>query len=419
MEGQGTQSIQVTKEYDNLRDAYIAAAEAATASFGLTVMGVLYTQAGRRFISTSLPIKMLVSIIRRDSAGKKDDPGSHRNRPLDTSHVKAIADYLRSEQKYLLPPIMLNAASTLQIFMMKTSVPTKPCFFVLPPEEYLYVTDGQHRLEAVRQAIIDKPDMASDSIGVTIVEEGNIDKVHQDFYDAAQNLQLARSLLVEFDGREPINSITREASAKAKILKGRVEKVSNTVGKNSLMMFTSNQVKQGVIQLLVGDWSLYNEAMQRQAKEVLAPARELWGTRVVAFFDEFTADNPQWKHISERPLDAGLAADVPGIREKYLHFSGAGLLVLCGVGHTILQESTTSDGSLSDQQKAQINHLASLNWTRQGELWAGYLVGPQGNITPHKNHVALAVAKVKKHLGLTITDKEAAMLEKAEALETT
>ena len=404
-----------TKTYSSIQEATVAAAAAATASFGRPVTGILYSQAGRRFISSSLPVNMLLTMARRDSAGRKDNPGAHRNRPLAPAHVKEIAEYLRAEPQYLLPPIMLNAASPLQVFVFDAGAPTKPCIFVLPSEEYLYVTDGQHRIEALRQVIQEKPEMAVDSVGVTIVEEGDIDKVHQDFYDAAQAAQLSPSLLVEYDGREPLNAMTRYISGNASVLRGRVERIGN-VGKNSLMLFSTNQVKQGIHQFLVGDWSLYASAIEKQAQQILMPAQELWRARIVNFLEEFTLHNPEWREVSNKPLESGLATDIPGMRQAYLHFSGGGLLVVGGVGHAIL-EGGNSDGTLSTDQKQTIEQFACLDWSRSSDLWRGYLVGPQGNITPHKNHIALAVAKVKKHLGLTLTEKDVKIIERSREAE--
>jgi hypothetical protein len=45
-----------SREFDTLQEAFNAAAEAAMTSFGRPVSGILYTQGGRRFISTSLPL---------------------------------------------------------------------------------------------------------------------------------------------------------------------------------------------------------------------------------------------------------------------------------------------------------------------------------------------------------------------------
>jgi DNA sulfur modification protein DndB len=382
-------------------------------SFGLPVSGILYIQGGRRFISTGLPTKILLSLARHQSASKKEDPTTTRNRPLDQGHVREIAEYLRGQPEYLLPPIILNAAQPLQTFVYRSSAATRPCVIVLPPEEYLYVTDGQHRLEALRQAITQKPELEHDSVGVTIIEEANIDKVHQDFFDAAQVKPLAKALLVEYDGREPLNWLAREVSNSVRVFKDRVERLGN-VGKNSLILFTTNQVKQGVLQLVVGDWSLYGDMMHKQAEQAVGPAKDLWKERLINFFNEFTQENDQWHEVAERPLASGLSTDVPGMREKYLHFTGAGLLVLCGVGHTILEFKGSPNGRLTTEQKDLVRRLASLDWSRRASLWQGYLIGPQGNVTTQKNHIILAVAKAKKALGLPITAKEVGALQRAE-----
>ncbi|MBI4311811.1 MAG: DNA sulfur modification protein DndB [Chloroflexi bacterium] len=400
-----------TREFPTLQEAFNAAAEAAMMNFGRPVTGIMYTQAGRRFVSTSLPVRMLLTLAKRDSTGKKDDPSLHRNRPLDQSHVREIVAYLCSEQRYLMPPIMLNAAQPLQVFAYQNTGATRPCVFVLPSEEYLFVTDGQHRLEALRQALAQRPELERDAVGVTIIEEADLDQVHQDFYDAAQVMPLAKALLVEYDGREPINWLTRETSNEAAIFKGRVERIG-TVGKNSLMLFTTNQVKQGILQLVVGDWSLYGEAMLKQAEQIVTPAKELWKERIVRFFDAFAQANEQWRKVAERPLESGLATDIPGMRQDFLHFIGGGLLVLCGVGHGILELDANTDGSLTSRQKALVQQLAELDWSRRDTMWQGSLVGPQGNVTPQKNNIVLAVAKAKKVLGLAISAKEAGTLER-------
>jgi len=88
------------------------------------------------------------------------------------------------------------------------------------------------------------------------------------------------------------------------------------------------------------------------------------------------------------------------------------LLVLCGVGHSILQLAVRPDGTLTAEQADKIRQLAALDWSRKGSLWKDYLVGSHGNVTPHKNHIVLAVARVKQALGLPIAPKEAGILQK-------
>ena len=78
-------------------------------------------------------------------------------------------------------------------------------------------------------------------------------------------------------------------------------------------------------------------------------------------FIEFTEENDQWREVAERQLESGLSTDIPGMREKYLHFTGAGLLVLCGVGHAIMEVHASPDGRLTPEQKDLVRQLG--HWT--------------------------------------------------------
>ena len=410
-------SQNATQHFSTFQEMFTAAAATAATSYGLSVPGVVYQQGGRRFISTGLPVKVLLSIGRAESADRKGDPAKMRNRPLDQGHVREIAQYLSSEEKYLVPPIILNSSRRLQIFAFDSGAETQVCVVVLPHGENLYVTDGQHRLEALRQASESRPEVLDDAVGVTIIEEDSMDKIHQDFFDAAQAKPLAQALLVEYDGREPANWLAKEVIAHAAIFDGRIERIGN-VGKNSLMLFTNNQIKQGVLQLVVGDWSLYGDAMQKQAAEAITPAKDLWCRRVIDFFEEFTSANPQWNEVANRPLESGVITNIPELRSSYVHFTGAGVLVLCGVGHTILHNDMPANDGFSEEQRQYVRDLAALDWSRGSALWANYLVGPQGNISAGKNNIVLAVANVKSALGLPVTEKEEkAMLKAKEAAE--
>ena len=306
-----------------------------------------------------------------------------------------------------MPPVMLNASRQLQVFAYRTPAETKPCTFVLPHDEYLYVTDGQHRLEALRKALESRPDLDGDSVGVTIIEESDMDKVHQDFFDAAQAKPLAKALLVEYDGREPMNRLAKEVSTQATIFSGRIERIGN-VGKNSLMLFTSNQVKVGIAQLVAGLGAV------TQAEQAVEAAKYLWRSRVLAFFNEFTTANLQWNEVAMSPLESGKVTDIPNYREKYAHFSGGGLLVLSGVGHSILELDPPSDGSLSEDQRQHIRNLGGLDWSRRSELWRGNIIDPSGKVNQGRANIALAVARVKSELGLELGTKEQENLAKAE-----
>lgn len=407
---------QKVKYYDTSEEAYRAAWQAASAVIGPVVPGTMYRQGGRRMIVTCLPYKVLTKRAQIDSTPKRGgDPQQYRNRPIEKSHVREIIDYLSAEEKYIFGNIMLSASESLPIFAVQPpgievaeSFP-HPCYVVLSDAVELHVTDGQHRIRALEDIINSGSELAkrvgNDSIPVQIIEEPDIRKIHQDFYDCAQTLQLQPALLVNYDSRELINWITREVCEHTKVFVGRIENKSS-VSQNSLMLFNINQVKNGLLQLLAGDWQLFADALEQRSRERLSAGKDGWRTSILAFFEEFTAHNEQWRQVRDNPLETGGNVPVPDFREHYLHFTGCGMLVLCGVGHHILMSGAVG-GPLSEEQKEQIQKLATINWSRQNNpLWLGNVVNAEGRISAGKPLVTRAVAKVKQKLQLPLTNKE-------------
>ena len=301
---------------------------------------------------------------------------------------------------------------------MKYPTPAKVGVFLLGLGDEFYVTDGQHRLTAIAQALQQKPELAEDSIGVTFIEEPDLDQIHQDFVDCAQSAKISPALLVEYDGREPLNRLTRLVSRDVQVLDGKIEKVGS-VGKSSNMLFTSSQVKQGLMHALVGDWGMYATAMEASAHKKIG---EMQGAaavavRVVKLFDEFAEHNEQWRKVRDAALSESEEVDIPGLRAKYLNFTGAGLLVISGVAHSILGDESEGweSGDLTLEQREQVERLATIDWAKGSDLWKGNLVGDQGNVTPHKPAVVLAVAKVKREIGIPLSEKEEGRIRSAEA----
>lgn len=408
-------------EYPTLEAAQAAANAMAMNGFSLAIAGTFYMQGNRRFISTVLPLDVLFDLTIRPHARKrgepKQDPADTRNRPLDPSHVKDISIYLRKNDLYLMPPVIMNSSAPLDIFVVASTAATRPCVLVLPKREALYVTDGQHRVEGLRQASDEKKDLYQDAIGVTLIEEMDLQRIHQDFYDAAQTKKLEPSLLVEYDGRSEGNALVRKLIDQVPLFAERTERLSNTIGKNSLMLYSTNQIKQGLFHLILGEVKGKNAAVLERINQKIGPAYGPWERCAIAFFARMTALNPAWQAVLQSPLGDGRVSDpVPEMRSQYVHFAAGGLNVLCAVGHAILMLEETISDTFTPQQEAQLAQLAQLDWSREGDLWQGHLVSTSGTITPHRGNLALAIAKVKEHLGLPLTKKDQATLEKASGL---
>jgi DNA sulfur modification protein DndB len=394
-----------------IQEAFPLAAEAAAHVNGRSCAGILYRQGERRFICTSLNMGFLVSLIRKaefpSTKEGKINVATTRNRPLDRRHRDEIADYLVKERTYILPPILLSSDEPLQIFSVKTPATAEMCLFVLPREDHLLVTDGQHRVEGIREALKREPRLKDDSLAVALVEEADIDQAHQDFYDAAQVKALPASLLVQYDQREPIHRLTKDLVREVTIFKDRIQQIGNSISKGSRDLFTNNQVKRAVAYLVSGS------DKEGIASHVVEQVPELWRNRVAHFFAVFTQENAQWGALANRQQERGQVDDVIGMREKYLHCTTAGLLIMSIVGHSIFKASefAPDEEQMTPEQIALVTQMArEVDWQRTNPMWRGNVVSQNGEVTPQRNPVGIAAAKVKASLGLAMTLHEQSIL---------
>jgi DGQHR domain-containing protein len=409
------------QQYASTKEAQEAASEAASMSGdGRWLPGILYFQGPRRFICTSIRGGLLVKLIKQIKAPPRKDLAHYdveheRNRPLDDPHKRVIRDYLTNINDYILPPILLNSRKPLQIFTVKSTSPTIPCFFVLPDGDYLDVTDGQHRIEGLREAIHTRQDLAEDGVAISLVEEPTLSKSHQDFYDAAQVKPIQPAQLVEYDQRETLNWLTRELVKTARIFADRVQRLGTKVSPKSPFLFTNSMVKRALVAMLSGD-----PDAEETAGFAAEGARDIWYERIHEFLEVFTEHNPQWAEIAHRSLASGQTSEVPMLRNVCMHTVGAGLLVIGGVAHGIFAMSPADNAKLTPEQLQYTHRLAhDIDWRRDGantDLWHRSILNPlTGSIQPHVAPLALAITDVKQAVGLPLTEGDYKRIAKAEA----
>jgi DGQHR domain-containing protein len=417
--------------FDNVQDA-INAANAASMGSGQAYPGILYRQGGRRFVTATLPCGDIVELVTEANPAPKKihtyNVDAERNRPLVPAHVKTIRDYLIDEEQYILPPILLNSLEPLQIFIYdpmqlftgESSRSFAPCWFVLPRKYRLHVTDGQHRIEGLRAAMAESKDgrFYRDAVAVSIVEEKSLDKTHQDFFDAAQVKTLPASMLVEYDQREPLNRITKAIVADVPILKDRTLRAGSKIGSKSPMMFTNNMIRRFVVVMVTG-----HDAKDEAAASAVAAQPEMWRKRITDFLRQFSQENPQWRTVSDKPRATGDIVDIEGFREKYLHFFAGGLMIIGGIGYSVMKMCSTYQEELTAEQRAYITRLSKdIDWQKDNPLWRRSVISEKVNkkgqavlaLTGSYAFFSIGVADVKRAIGLDLTEDERTAIRKVE-----
>jgi len=338
---------------------------------------IRYQQGRRSMYSMCLSLRDLTALTTTDAMSKRGErePEKRRNRPIDPQHQEGIRAYLTDEAtspNYILPPVTLDADTKLQFVAVSgTGDGSRVSVGMLRiPIGYRFqVADGQHRIKAIEQAIKEKGGLGADGIAVNIVQESELEKIHQDFADCAKVKPIGKSQLVLFDTRDPIRRFAKQLCEKVRFFNTRVEKVSNTVGKTSTKVYTLNHVKNACEELLIGDSGGHDRTKSAKCEKLLQGHQfDVWLERITKFFDALWRENRQTAEISRLALGDGKPSPtLRKMKEDYVLFNGTALAVVGRVGfHLIRANPALFEKGVKD--------LAGFDWRRKNPFWTDCLI---------------------------------------------
>lgn len=332
----------------------------------------IYEQGGRNHLVFSLPCNLLLELGKLQSAETKKNKSNAEekiNRPLMSPHVNEIAKYLINTENYVLPPFIFNCSTPIKVFAYGTGA-VKFGYAVIPSNVELYVTDGQHRLKAIEKAIRERPLLKNDSVTVLIIEEDDIDQIHQDFADCAKTKPIPPALLAAFDVSNILSKLTRQVSKELVVFDRRIDKISRTVGKDPNYMFTMSQLRIGVAEFLFG--SSRKQVIESRSNQEDCDWNGLLNNTKV-FYRLFAENNQTWQQLL-LPASQTVNLDLYSLRQERVDFNSVGFQVINRVGHHIFFGKDFTESEISNLVKA----LASLDYKRDAQLWENNLVIDDG-----------------------------------------
>ncbi|MER5480839.1 DNA sulfur modification protein DndB [Streptomyces sp. NPDC002734] len=410
-------------EHDSVEKALAEAVSQSIAMAGSThIPCTIFKQGERTMISTALPFLFLADStkVRMHSATKGSNPAQAHNRPKIPDHVKSIHHYmLNNPDDYFLPPVTLNVAeATVHVVRGWSGAPSL-AFLVIYSNTRFSVTDGQHRLTAITgqdgkagvPRIFDVNErFENDSMAVLIVVEGDLERIHQDFADAAQTKAIPASMLAVYNMREPMNRVLNDIVKGTPVFHERVDMTSTALPKKSQKAFLLNQVRQMVKAILFGDAALGEDQVSARGVEVIGTAakQENEIRKALVLTDALCRHMGPWTTIVTFPVSGDAANQIPELREQYLNLTGSGLQVIGRVAHDI--NKTVTDPA--ERERLYQALATEIDWRRSAGIWQGNVILAEGKVATNRGPVNIAVEKVKRALGL---DYNAKVLEKAEA----
>lgn len=405
-------------EHETLAAARDAANEDAAHSGGRVFPCTVSFQGGRPILSTAFPLGFIARHIRIDPAPRGGSPREKVNRPILVDHVRTIKRYLLDNRNdYFLGALSLNIRSMPQLHVAKTNAPIRSGFLVIDDATTFDVTDGQHRVGAITGipnlriggVLEEDHSFVNDSITVQITIESEIERIHQNFADAAQTRPIPPSLLAAFNMREPVNRVLNGIVKGSLLLNERIDETNKTLPKHSQALFLLNQVRGFVKELLVGDYSIADDALAKNTAKRLA-TREQQDSFIEHTLDllRILTDNmTPWKEISALPLHSDQANVIPDYRAKYLNMTATGLVL---IGHAAYEiNKLPIDHAAKAERYSKI--ATAIDWERSSALWRGNVIinDPQSDsfkVLTARPAIKNAIVAISAVLGFEPTKRE-------------
>lgn len=332
-------------------------------------------QAGREYFVISVPLRMLPTLFTFDDPTLP--PEQRVQRVVNAARVPAIAAYLvANPHDYVMSA--LTASVDQEVYFEAGTTAPNAGLLKVPMGARLLVNDGQHRRAAIALALEERPELADETLPVTLFLDAGLARSQQIFADLNRYaLKPSRSLGVLFDQRDPVAAIARTVAQTVDPFRGFTEFEKTSLSHRTRNVFTLSGIYQGVSALL-----------RRPRASVDAGAAEL----AVEYWAEVGKLIRGWGFVDESRSSHTLRAEMVHTHAVAIHalgVAGAGLL------------AADPDG-----WQDRLKLLTSLDWSRTNkQIWEGRAIS-NGMITKAGNSVTLTANAIKHALGLELSDAE-------------
>jgi DNA sulfur modification protein DndB len=333
-------------------------------------------QAGREYYVSMWTFRMLrqISIFNEEEL----PPELRAQRVLNKARIPEMSNYVLNNPKdYIFSAITASIDSDVKFEPLAGQ--DRLGLLKVPMEAKFIINDGQHRREAIRSAIEQRPELAYEAIAVVFFLDVGLARCQQMFADLNRYaIRPSRSLGLLYDHRNAKAKLARLVIMKSEIFRDLVDLEKSSLAPRARKLFTLSAFYNATADLIqdVATGDLESDA---------ALARRYWEAVARQF--------PSWTFVRDGKTPAS------EIREGFIHSHGIALQALGKAGNALLKAHPGDWEEL-------LAPLGKINWARSNaKLWEGRaLIG--GVVSKVKSNVTLTANVVKKTLGLKLDDEE-------------
>lgn len=243
----------------------------------------------------------------------------------------------------------------------------------------LIVGEGQRRLDAIKLALQERPELAESYIPVIFYQTVNSKRFQKNSNLSDRIIQFQPDELDSFQvsNRDRPTVLAKAVMAGVKVFNYLTEVERSSLPMRSQKLFTLSAIKNATQALLV-------EHEDDELTEQIQLAIRYWNA--------VCANIPDWNGVLQNKVSSGT------IRRDYVHGHAITLAALGHLGAALI--------SLHPKDwEAQLKKLQQIDWSRSNPKWKGRII-INNRISKSLNSVILMTAYVKKYFGLPFTLQE-------------
>ena len=334
------------------------------------------TQATRTYYVAMWSYRMMKTVSIFDD---KDLPQIERiQRTLNEKRIPEIKNYiLKNPEEYIFSAITASVDSNVK-FEPFGETGSNSGILTVPMESKFVINDGQHRRQAILEALEEAPELASETIAVVFYLDPQLKRSQQMFADLnGQGVKTGKAINALFNHRDHYSNIARTLAKECNVFRRVTEFEKVSLAKRSKHLFTFSSIVSATEALL-------KDSKTEDAVKDYETSKAYWEAVAACF--------PQWRHVAEGSVTAG------EIRESDLSTSGLMMQVFGRVGSSILQSNPNN-------WKSIISKLSTLDFDRYNPVWKDTAI-IQDKISKSGTSIAVCTKIVKRHIGVPLDEAD-------------
>ncbi|OEF64088.1 DNA sulfur modification protein DndB [Enterovibrio norvegicus] len=342
---------------------------------GISFPAIRGIQAEKEFYTVMCPLKRLKRIFTFDESNLL--PENRAQRSLNPNRIPQISNYIQSNRTDYTFSSLTACISGECTFLPTTSTGAGRNIGTLLVDEdaEFYITDGQHRTAAIKDALERDPSLEDEHISVVFYVGKTLQQRQKIFRDL--NLfpvKTGKSYGVLF-GNSPQEELTNQIAKQCDFFNGVISFEDGNLGPRSSKLFKHSS-------LHAANLELFPHVNETNLENAIEEGVKYWNC---------VAENLNtWKLAKNNDLP-------PNERKEYVNFSAIVLKCLGTIGHQLLAQKS---------HKQTLKKLKQIDWRRTNKSnWEGRCIS-QGRMMHNNSAALLTIVTIKKQLNLKLSTKE-------------